>query len=150
MDRCLLALGCKLHTVDQPFLVTHRNLTLSHTSHLLLSSLAAFFTCCPPPTHYRYLAECPDAHGHEVLRLLPTLLQAAPSSLKDGPAPDGVAFMAPLLLQRGDEEVVRERVAGNEGCVAAIKGGLQRRVGVVGAEGEVEMLRAVMEVLRLQ
>lgn len=57
--------------------------------------------------------------------------------------------MAPLLLLRGGEQAVRARVVGCRASVAALERGLQRRVGVPGAEGEVEMLNAVMEVLQL-
>lgn len=99
---------------------------------------------------HRYLAECPDAHDRDVLRLLPTLLQARPDpTAAQSDAPDGVAFMAPLLLQRGEEEAVRAAVVGSAAAVEALQRGLRRRVGVPGAEGEVAMLEAVMEVLEI-
>lgn len=104
----------------------------------------------PSPRCTRYLTECPDAHSRDVLRLLPTLLQArCSSSDAEGVSPDGVVFMAPLLLQRGDEEAVRAAVAGSRASVQALREGLSRREGVPGLQGEVEMLQAVMEVLQL-
>ncbi len=104
-------------------------------------------------TTTRYLAECPDAHHQDVLRLLPQLLAVQPSAPippHGPPPPQGALFLAPLLLQRGEEEEVRRVVASSGACVQSLRRALEQRTGLQGdAQQEVEMLQAVLQTLQL-
>lgn len=121
-------------------------LVLTHSERLPLVP-----TCTPNLNIYRYLAECPDAHHNDVLRLLPHLLAARPSTPTIPPPPEGALFLAPLLLQRADEQAVRDAVLSSQACVQSLRGALERRAGHGddGVQGEVEMLQAVMQALQL-